>query len=95
MNYTYLGTREIDGQTVAVISLKGNVLSPIAQTGKKKTGSLNISGTVRGLVQVDVLTGRVLRGNANMDANFTYRDGKNSVASSGTMDIKLNRPAVH
>ena len=59
--YKYVGVRQLDGQTVAVIELSGPV--------NGLAGNTSI-GKLRGAVDVDIKTGRVLRGKAILDANI-------------------------
>jgi uncharacterized protein (TIGR03067 family) len=89
--YKFLGVRQLDGQTVAVIQLSG----PLNGLG----GNTPI-GKLRGTVDVDVKTGRVLRGKAILDANIqkTQRaiiNRRSVVVSryqiSGTFEVLVTR----
>lgn len=88
VTYKYLGTRNQDGKTVAVIALSGKI-RPVAAPGSAQN---SVTGEVRGRVSVDIQTGRVVRGNAIFDAALESRSPSgSSFRSSGTLTVEMGR----
>lgn len=90
VTYKYLGTRTKDGKMVAVIALSGKI-SPVPASANAKN---SVTGEVRGRVNVDVQTGRVLQGNAIFDAALDIRSASGATfRSSGTLTVEIGRGA--
>ena len=92
VTYKYLGVRDLDGQTVAAISMAGTITpaNPIAA----------LTGKLRGTMLVDVKTGRALRGKVTVDANIDIREVRRGrrgtttsggIRSSGTLECLVTR----
>ncbi len=93
VTYKYLGVRDLDGQTVAAISMAGTIspANPVA----------TLTGKLRGTMLVDVKTGRALRGKVTVDANIDIREVRRGrrtttttsggIHSSGTLECLVTR----
>ena len=85
MTYRYAGVRTQDGRQLAVIILSGRVRPARAVSFVK------LAGSVRGSVNVDVATGKVVRGQAYIDARIDIRLDRHVLNTSGTIDVKVTR----
>jgi V8-like Glu-specific endopeptidase len=84
MEYKYLGTRERNGKTEAVVRLTGTV------RGRAGKGS-NLGGTVKGTSVIAVETGEVIDSRANFKVDMDLKIEDETVKAGGNLDVTLKR----
>jgi V8-like Glu-specific endopeptidase len=86
MEYRYLGTRQRDGKSEAVVRLTGTV------RGGAGRGQ-NIGGTVKGTSSIALETGEVIDARANFKVDMDLKIEAETVKAGGTLDVSLKKTA--
>jgi hypothetical protein len=94
MTYTYRGVRQHEGRQVAVLELRGTLLSARVP-GARDPGARDLSTTLRGRTTgtaiVDPATGTVLHAKATAEASLVVKYRDESFQARGTLEVTMRR----